>query len=166
MRRLFSVLLCFIILISTYSLTASAATMEDQSTYPNNEILISQEIKELSDGTSLVITVSQLPNTSRAVKSVSGTKTYSGRNGDGVIMWQFKVHGTFSVNSGVSATCTAVSHSYSLPDDDWNYVEGSSYKTGNKAIGHGKFNRKLLFVTVETKECDVTLSCDVNGNLS
>ena len=155
MRRFFSLLLCFI--LGTYGLTASAATIESQSTYPDNEILISQEIKELSDGTSLVIAISQSPNTMRALKTVSGTKTYSGRNSDGVIMWQFKVHGTFSVN---------VSHSHSLPDSEWNYVDGSSYKTGNKAIGHGKFNRKLLFVTVETKECDVTLSCDANGNLS
>lgn len=164
MRRFFSLLLCFI--LGTYGLTASAATIESQSTYPDNEILIRQEIKELSDGTSLVIAISQSPNTMRALKTVSGTKTYSGRNSDGVIMWQFKVHGTFSVNSGVGATCTAVSHSHSLPDSEWNYVDGSSYKTGNKAIGHGKFNRKLLFVTVETKECDVTLSCDANGNLS
>lgn len=55
---------------------------------------------------------------------------------------------------------------YKTVDSDRNYVSGTSSKSGNKAIGHGELNRKLLFITVETKKCDVVLSCDNNGNLS
>lgn len=165
MKRIFIFILCLFIFVTVFSTTSLAATYGNN--VPNiDEVIISETIEVLDDGSSIVITISQVPNTMRATNTVSGTKTYSGRNSDGEILWQFKVHGTFTVNEGVSATCTNVSHSYSLPSSSWNYVSGESYKTGNKAIGHGKFNRKMLFVTVETRECDVTLSCDVNGVLS
>lgn len=165
MKRIISIFICLIVSISTLSTTSMAATTDDLP-ITQDEIIISETIEKLDDDNYLVITVSQTLNKTRAANTVSGTKTYSGRNGDGEILWQFKVHGTFSVNPGVSSVCTDVSHSYNLPSSNWNYVSGNSYKSGNKAIGHGKFNRKILLIVVETRECDVTLSCDVNGKLS
>ena len=168
MKRLFSVLLCFAIFMGLLSVGVYAkSTKIDHGLFPEDEILISQEIQFLPNGSSLVISISQISNSSRATtRTVSGTKTYSCRNGDGEIMWQFMVHGTFSVVEGVSSTCTAVSHSYNISESSRSYVTGSSSRSGNKAIGHGEFKKKILLITVDTRECDVTLTCSANGVLS
>ena len=168
MKRFFSMLFSLIFLTGILSSYAHAESLKNEhELHPKNEILISQVEHELADGTYLVITVSQSPDYSRAnTRTVSGTKTHSCKNSDGEILWQFVVHGTFSVTEGVSATCTSASHSYRIVNTDWSYVTGSSSRSGNKAIGHGEFKKKILLITVDSRECDVTLTCNANGVLS
>ena len=96
----------------------------------------------------------------------TGSKYYILRNKNGAELWRFTVHGTFSVNSGVSSTCTGVSHSISITEDAWQNESASTSRSGNQAIGDATFIKKLLFITVETKGCHVVLTCDSNGNLS
>lgn len=165
MKKLVTSILCTVMCVGIFAISTNAESKKTVSLYPENEIPISRNTQAMDDGTYIEITISKALELSRASNSVSGTKTFSCRNKDGVILWQFFVHGTFSVNNGTAA-CTSVSHSYKIVDSDWNYVSGTSSKSGNKATGHGKFNRKMLFITVETKECDVILSCDGNGKLS
>ena len=165
MKKLVVSVLCIVMFMGLFAVSTNAESKGIVSLYPENEILISQNIWDMEDGTYMEIAVSQALGLNRATNGVSGTKTFSCRNNDGVILWQFFVRGTFTISNG-TATCTYASHDYKIVDSDWNYVNGTSSKSGNKAIGHGEFNRKLLFITVETKECDVVLACDGNGNLS
>lgn len=162
MKRLIAVFLSVCTLATLLVLPVAA-----ESPLSESEILVSQSVEVLEDGFSIETLVYETPVHTRAsTYKKSGTKVYNLRNSSGDILWTFKLSGTFTVTTGTSAVCTAASHTYTITNDSWNYVSGSSYKSGNKAIGHGEFNRKLLLITVETKTCDVTLTCDVNGNLS
>lgn len=96
----------------------------------------------------------------------SGKKSYTAKNSDGETLFSFTVHGTFSVNSGVSATCTKSSYSYSVSSSAWELKSASSSRSGNKAIGDGEFIKKILFVKVDTLNAHVVLTCDNNGQLS
>ena len=165
MKRFLSIAMILALMCSIFCFSVNAEPQISHATYPADEQLISQTMEQQADGSYILITVSQKVVSTRSYRT-SGTKTYSGINKDGVVMWQFMVHGSFTFSPGVNSTCTSVSHSYKISDSAWQYDSGSSHKYGNRAIGNGKFIRKILFVTVETRECEVTLTCDNNGNLS
>lgn len=168
MKRYISIIVCISLLftfIITTKNTCNATPL--LGTYPSSEVLVSQTVEFLPDGTSILITISEVPvSTYSTSYTKTGTKTYSSRNSNGEILWQFSVQGTFVVNTGVSATCTKAAHSYNILHSDWNYVSGSSHYSGNSAIGDGEFEYKFLFIPIETRTCNVILSCDQNGNLS
>lgn len=96
----------------------------------------------------------------------SGKKTYTAKNNDGDTLFSFTVHGTFSVQSGVSASCTKASYSYSITDNIWELKSASASRSGNKAVGDAEFIKKILFITVDSLEPHIVLTCDSNGKLS
>lgn len=129
--------------------------------------VISETIEYFEDGSYMTITVTEdIPATRGTLSSKSGSKDYVLTNKYGNELWRFTVHGTFSLNSGVSATCTAASYSISIANDAWENESASAYCSGNQAIGDATFIKKLLSITVESKSCHVILTCDSEGNLS
>lgn len=168
MKKVISILVCLVMLMGMASVAASAETVEtaeNVALYPEDEVLVSQTVETREDGSSLIVTVSQKPQMARAGKTYSGSKTYTEHNSSGEVLWQFVIKGTFTVSSNVPI-CTSATHSYKIVKDEWSCVSHSATKAGNVAIGNGKFERKLLFITMETATCTVKLSCDKNGKLS
>lgn len=160
MKKLISIVCCLCLLTAIFVLPVSAEEADA-------EILISRTVEVQPDGSSVEILVYQSPVYTRGNSySMSGSKVYNSTNAAGELLWTFKLTGVFKVVEGSSVYCTSASHSYTIAEDDWNYVSGSSYKSGNKAIGNAEFNRKALGIVVETDTCTVTLTCDANGNLS
>lgn len=96
----------------------------------------------------------------------SGKKSYTAKNSDGDTLFSFTVHGTFSINSGVSATCTKSSYTYSISSSAWELKSTSASRTSNKAIGDAEFIKKILLIKVDTLNPHVVLSCSNNGSLS
>lgn len=159
----------FMTTIIAITMTTSLFTVQaDESDGQVQGTIVSETIEYLPDGSSVLITVIDetpiVPYASTFTKS--GSKVYSGLNSDGVVMWQFTVNGTFTVNSGINAVCTAASHTVNILENAWQNKSASSYRSENKAIGDATFIKKILFITVETKSCHVVLTCDSNGNLS
>ena len=167
-RSLFQTIFAIALTFCLFGTSVMAAAPKSTVVNSNDGIIVSETVEYLPDGSSYVTTViDETPITPYATTfTKTGSKVYSARNSDGVIMWQFTVKGTFSVNSGVSATCTASSHSINIVEDAWQNKSASTSRSGNKAIGKATFIKKLLFVTVDTKDIQVTLTCDSNGNLS
>ena len=165
MKKLISIILILSFLLCLFSFNVSAATCESLA---KNEIVISETTEYFEDGSSVTTTVTQFinQNTSRATKTVSGSKTATVKNTDGDVLYKFKVTGTFSVNEGVSATCTAVSCSASNLASGWSLDSYSTSKSGNKASATGIFKYKVLGITTKTRETSVSISCSVNGTLS
>ena len=166
MKKIISIVLAIVVLSSLYSISINAAT---PSIDKPNERIISETVEYYADGSSAVIIIAEEATEigDRATAyTKSGSKTYTMRNSSGDVLWKFTVHGTFSVNAGVSATCTNTSYSTSNIASGWSLKSGSSYASSNKAIGDGTFEHKVLFIVTETKSCHVVLTCDVTGNLS
>lgn len=157
-------LVMFTTISSTSRITAHAAAIEAST----SEIIVSETTEYYDDGTYATVIVSEetSPTTRATAYTKTGNKAYVLYNKNREELWRFTVHGTFSVNSGVSSTCTAVSHSISITENAWQNESASTSRSGNQAIGDATFIKKLLFITVETKGCHVVLTCDKNGNLS
>ena len=162
MKRFSIILLTAMMVIGIIPKSVNAATIET----PVGTV-VSETVEYLPDGSSIITTViDETVPTRAATYTKTGSKVQSQVNSSGDIMWQFTVRGTFSVNPGVSATCTAVSHSVNIVNDAWENESASSWRSSNKACGTATCVRKVLFITVETREANVTLTCDSNGNLS
>ena len=158
MKKLLSIILTTILLISLFSITTYAQSPE---------IIISETTEYFEDGSSITTTVTQLASNdlTRATKTITGSKTKTVKNGDGDVLYKFKVTGTFTVNEGVSSTCTAVSCSASNLASGWTLDSSTKSKSGNKATATGVFKYTVLFIST-TQETTATLTCDKNGNLS
>lgn len=100
-----------------------------------------------------------------SVYTKSGAKTYVFRNSKNEEIFRFRLHGIFSVESGVGATCTEASHSVSIADTAWELNSASSYPYIDQAIGNASFSLKLNGITLDTKSCHVVLTCDKDGVL-
>lgn len=167
MKKLLSLMLItFVMLTATFlgsSISVCAETKNE-----TNERIIFQTTQYFDDGSSILIILTEEPTSSMRTStySKSGSKHYVFYNKDKVELWRFSVHGTFTVNSGISSTCTADSCSINISDDAWQNESVSTYKSENQAIGDATFIQKYLFITISSQNCHVVLSCDINGNLS
>ena len=159
-KFIYCILVCCLMLSSTL-ITAYA------DSFSNNGHVISETTDILDDGTIITITVVEENDLlTRATTTKTGTKTYTAKKSNGDVLFTFSVKGTFSVNSGVSATCTSSQVSHSITDDSWSCKDSSSSKSGNTAKGTATFIKKILFVTTDTKDVSISLKCDKNGKLS
>lgn len=132
-----------------------------------NDKIISETIQYFEDGSSMTITViEESPIMRGTIYSKSGSKKCVMTNKSGSEICSFTVHGTFSVNPGVSSSCTAASYSISITESAWENDSASAYCSGNQAIGDATFIKKLLSITIDSESCHVVLTCDSEGNLS
>ncbi len=121
------------------------------------------------DGYTVIYTITQdiipVGSQSRATKTVSGSGTATvKKNSD--TLYTLSVHATFSVNVGVSATCTGCSYTYSIKNSSWHFDSATATKSGNTATATGTFHKEVLFITTDTRTTTVKLICDKNGNLT
>lgn len=166
MKKFLSLILATVVLTSLFSLNISAESFDE---LVENEVVISETTDYFEDGSSITTTITQQINNGispMATKTVSGSKTRTVKNSDGDVLYKFKINGTFSVNVGVSATCTAVSCSASNLASGWSLDSSTTSKLGNTAKATGIFKYKVLLITTQTVEIPVSLSCDENGVLS
>lgn len=164
MKRVIPFLCCMALMVGLLGMFCPVNAAEADGA--TNEVLVSETVEVLPDGTVITISVYETPVQSRAsTYHKSGKKTYTSTAG-GETMWTLTVHGGFTVNEGVSATCTAATRSYGIYDDAWHYVTSSAYASGSSAIADGEFCKKALGITIETDTAHVVLTCDKYGNLS
>lgn len=160
---------CFLTAALAFTGVASSSgiSLRAETTYFGTEKVVSETTEFFEDGSSLTITVTQEDGVMAygSVYSQSGAKTYVFRDSKNRELWRFKLHGTFSVNSGVSATCTDTSYSASITNTDWELDSASTYASGNQAVGDATFAKKIMGITVDTQSCHVVLTCDENGTL-
>lgn len=132
--------------------------------YAGNEKIISTTIEYFDDGSYIVETITEEINNIRA-NSKTGNKTYTYSDSNGVVEWTYKITGTSSY-TGSTATCTAVSDSYTISEDNWHMSSHSCSKSGNTANGTVTMKYKTLGITTKTITRNISLTCSPSGVLS
>jgi len=172
MKKLFGKLFVISLVLTLSIGCLSIPSQAEAAPQPvNNMVLISEDIEYLSNGITLITSIYEdiSINKSSATKGTpytkSGKRTQTAKNGT-TTLYSFTITGTFTVNPGVSATCTSSVPSHTIDHSDWSLSSSSASKSGNKALGTGVFKRTLLFFTVETQTLNLTLTCSTNGVLS
>ena len=163
MKRILALLVSAVMLLSMLTVIVSA-----RFDVSYDEVVVSRTVEYLEDGSCVEITVAEEVSdaVTYATTTKSGSKTYTYKDSDGAVLWKFTLKGTFSINSGVSSTCTAASYTTSNIASGWSLESASTSKSGAKAKADFVFIKKVLFITTKTIEESLTLTCDKNGNLS
>ena len=155
-----------LLLLFTFCLPIYASSTTPVIT-PNKDVINS--ITYFEDGSYLVISTA-ISTSSNYAKSGSyvkqSYKTAKYHSSDNELVWEYTLTGTFTVNPGVSAVCTNVTNSKNIYSNKWSFSDESTYASGNTAYGKGIFKKKLLLVTTEKVNIDMTITCDFNGNIS
>jgi hypothetical protein len=156
-------------LCAAVPLSASAAAAPQEISQSASVQTISTTVEYLPDGSSFTTEIQEVtangPQT-RATVTKTGQKVLTYKDSNGKLLWTYTLIGEFSVNQGVSATCTRAGGKTTISSSDWSEAGNQVSRSGNKATGVVTMNRKVLGNVVETKKETVTLTCDKNGNFS
>lgn len=168
MVKKWSFLVVLILVFSLCSPFGVYAAETGQGLSSDTGTVVSETTEYFEDGSSLTtVVVDESVSLSRAAAiTKKGRKTVTARNKDGDELFCLMVHGTFSVEMGVSSTCTSSSYSALVTDTAWFNESAAAYRSGNQAIAEAKFIRKVLFITVESKDMKAVLTCNKNGVFS
>lgn len=150
-RILPALLVCLLILGVTSPCAAAAA--------PDT----SGEITWFDDGSYLVTVISG--NGSRALGSVTKTKTSTYHSSSGEALWVVAVTASFTYNNSV-AICKSSSGDVTVYNDAWYELSCSASRSGNTATCNAELGKKFLGVTVTRVPHAVTITCDKDGNVS
>ena len=162
MRKLICVLLVVLICRG-----AACGVWADDSSSVNNLELVSETVEYYEDGSMLVISVFEKMMLSRSnLYNRVGRKVYEYHNANGTILWTFAVTGEFRVLEGASVTCISASCSTEIFDEAWACTRRYAETSGSWAIAHGEFTQTLLGIVIDRDTVQVSLTCDVYGNLS
>ena len=100
-----------------------------------------------------------------ATSTKTTSKKYTIQNADGENLARFTLKATFSYD-GTTSKCTSSSYTTEVFKDSWSFSEASATKSGNTATGSFKAKCVVLFITTQTVEKTITLTCDKNGNIT
>ena len=130
MKKLSALIISALLFTGMLGLNTGAAAAEQK-----NQTLVSQTTEYFEDGSSVIISVYEddMPATRAGTFTKSGSKTYTMKNNSGKKLWSFTLNGSFSVNSGVSSSCTSSSYSSKIEDDAWSLKTASAVKSGFSA---------------------------------
>lgn len=151
-RRIFSVLLVLIALIGTIP----------HGVYAINEA-VPVAVIQLEDGYYIDIVTEVSPT--RVANTVSGSKTYTCRGGDGSVMWVAKLNATFAYSGGWY-TCTTANCNVTISDNQWYVISNSTVRSSNNAVTNLTMGLRTAGVTIDRPQYTIKLTCDNNGNLS
>lgn len=141
-------ILCMHTITPTYALTE----------FDHNSIIY------LDNGYYIVVTIDDQNSISTYSSTKNASKTYSGYH-EGNLLWQFTLTGNFQYD-GTTSKCLNVSYSTANIASGWRLDNYAIWVDGNKAKSEAVFKKKLLFIDVDTKECNITITCDKNGKIS
>ena len=162
MRKLVSVLL-----VALICLGAACGVWADDGSSVNNLELVSESVEYYEDGSSLVISVyEETVRTRSDLYNRVGRKVYKYRDANGTVLWSFAATGEFRVLEGASVTCISASCSAEVFHEAWACTRRYAETSGSWAIANGEFERSLLGIVVSSESVEVSLTCDVYGNLS
>ena len=162
MRKLICVLLVVLICLGT-----AFGVWADDGSSVNNLQLVSESVEYYEDGSSLVISVyEETVQTRSNLYNRVGRKDYKYRDANGTVLWTFAVTGEFRVLEGASVTCISASCSTEIFDEAWACTRRYAETSGSWAIANGEFERSLLGIVIDRDTVQVSLTCDVYGNLS
>ena len=99
-------------------------------------------------------------------KTITGDKISTFTNASGELEWKYTLSATFSYVAGSSVNCTSASYDEEIYHTQWSFSNGAATKSGDTAIGTGKFTCKILFITVKTSNVNLSIVCDTYGNLA
>ena len=101
-----------------------------------------------------------------AVTEINADRFTAYYDSDDNLEWKYTLYATFEYEYGVSSVCTNAYYVQNIYKGNWTFSNGAAYTSANRATGTGRYVEKYLFITVNTIEVSLTMTCDVFGNVT
>ena len=155
MKRILSILLCMLTLLSTSAFPVMAAEEKTTTT-----------VEYLEDGSYIVTTIEVRDTHGARTNTKVGSKTRSYYSANDVLLWKMTVTGEFQYD-GTTSSCTYASGVTTVYDTPhWEVINESSTAGDTTAYYTATFARWSLGVAIGNTTYGVSITCDANGNLS
>lgn len=165
MKKFISSITILPVLFLFISLSAHAANIT-----PYEAEITGATVVYLEDGGRIVISPVYETDSCSPVGMAANTITRSRdifrEDTNGNLEWSYTLTATFSYEYGVSSTCIDADYSKAIYDIHWSFSDGSATRSGSTAYGKGTFLQKELFLVLQTIDVDISLFCDVYGNVT
>lgn len=162
MKKLVSLVIAIVFLTFTMIPTIYA---ENNLVTISNNYEISSYTEYYEDGSYAITTIKQSV-TPRATSYVKvGERIVDLYNSSDELQWTYKLIGTFNVVEGVSVVCTESTYSSVIYNDSWSLTDHNNSYSNNIAYGTATYKKKVLFITTNTHDIDLSIGCDLYGNV-
>lgn len=161
MFKKISILLSITLLLCSINASTSSASGSSNITYlENGYYIITEDIQEINNFTGIDLLAT---TTTKSVSKSSKMYDTSDR-----LIATLTVYASFSIDTGVSVTCTKVEYTKTISNNNWTFVSGTTSKnntssTKASATAKGTFKNTL---TGKTVPITVTVSCTNRGDIS
>ena len=164
MKKLFIFLCTLVLSLFFYIQSASANIIINDTNYTELEI-ISTTKNINNDGSYYVIRIYE--EKSRGDDDlVTDFKIYEYYDSNNTMLWEFRLIAQFEVIPNVSATCVYSNYVNFIYQSEWSFENGESHYSGAYAYASGTFKKKVMFITTNTRNVNLSLYCDIHGNIS
>lgn len=163
----FAVAMLLNVCVPAYAAEGYEAVVEEAVTDISIEYLDNGDyIKTVLTVVPLETEVTAYATTSSTLKRKVATKTAYYVNSAGEDLWSVSVTGTFEYVPGTLCSCTAATASAATYSSSWKVGTATASYSANTATGTATGTRYWAFIPADKLTLSVTLTCDVNGNLS
>ena len=121
------------------------------------------------DGSYLTIypvTVENVSTTRGSIQQLTASKPVTLTDSSGNLEWEYTLNAEFTVVYGSDSYCLNAHYIQNIYQSGWTFSDGNAYFSDNVATGLGKYVKKVLFVTTKTYNINITLTCDIYGNVT
>ncbi len=150
MKKFTAIFSICLVLLSIFSITASAQT--------NENILISRTVDVFENGDTFVTELYQPSIQPRT--GATGYKTGTYYNASGAAIWSVTVNGSFTYSYGVSSCADSASATVKIYNNNATFLSKNAYTSGNTATATASV-RYAAYTTNKS----ISVSCDIYGNL-
>ena len=151
MRRIYSLVFALLLLAVFAAVPVQASEISEETTY-------------FTDGSYVIITITEIP--SRAAGTKTGAKSARYYSNSNELEYAVTVTGTFSYN-GTSSQCTSADGTTSITNTNKISLASESFsKSGAVATYTVTINHKVLGIVIGKETHSISLTCDKDGNLS
>lgn len=120
------------------------------------------EIIYLDNGDYITVEISI---TQTRATTVNSDKTYIYRKSNGEEQWRANLYGTF-VYDGTTSTCTQGSCDVIITASDWSVSSKNVVKSGGTVSCDLVMAQKIIGITINTKELNMSMTCSPTGVFS
>ncbi|MCH5352643.1 MAG: hypothetical protein J1E06_04165 [Acutalibacter sp.] len=150
MKRVFTLALSVLLLLSAIPVAATAASVDK---------LVSTSTEYFDDGSYAIIDVYESAIQPRTGKTGYAETTYYSANGTRI--FKVTVTGSFEYTYGVSASATSATVSVAIYNSNTSFVSKNAYTSGASAVGSGTVSYSGSTITKTAR-----VTCDKYGTLS
>lgn len=171
MKRFIAALMSFLLSVFPLLSFAAAASITEEREYLDDGtyfvITVSDSVKNESDFgifAKLLAFFRKLVEFFKGQKTVLKTKYLNYYSSSGELLWTAKLEGKF-VCTKRAVFCSSSDFSIDIFDSDWSLVSSFCCGQGNSAFAEFSVEQTKLLVPLKTITKEMTLTCDINGNV-